>query len=407
MSIYKPKGSPYYQFDFEWRGHRFHGSTKQTTRREAEKVEREQRERAKRRVAQAGAANTSLQLDDVAGRYWNEVGQYHAGADNTWRDLARLVDYLGPTKLLTEISDDDVTKLVAWRRGHRVAPTKGAKPEDCRPIANATVNRSTTEVLKKLFTRAKAWGVRFDHEPHWKAHWLKEPKERVRELLPDEADRIDAVMREDYAPLFDFVRASGLRQKECVTLRWSEVNWESRQIVKAGKGDERVTTPITDTIRRILSPLRGHHPEFVFTYLATRTRNDRIKGRRYPVTLSGTKTRWRRTRKAAGVTNFRFHDFRHDFGTKLLRDTGNLKLVQRALNHSDIKTTARYAHVLDGEVAVAMEQLARSRKKSRSNQVKAKKALQTKGQLRDATYPGGLGVPSSNLGAPTNQAIAA
>ena len=66
------------------------------------------------------------------------------------------------------------------------------------------------------------------------------------------------------------------------------------------------------------------------------------------------------------MTGFRFHDFRHDFGTKLLRATGNLKLVQKALNHANLKTTSRYAHVLDGEVAAAMERLAESRKKSRT-----------------------------------------
>jgi site-specific recombinase XerD len=49
-----------------------------------------------------------------------------------------------------------------------------------------------------------------------------------------------------------------------------------------------------------------------------------------------------------------------------LRETGNLKLVQRALNHADIATTTRYAHVLDAEVAEAMEAVTKSRKKSRS-----------------------------------------
>jgi integrase len=68
----------------------------------------------------------------------------------------------------------------------------------------------------------------------------------------------------------------------------------------------------------------------------------------------------------AGVVGFRFHDYRHDLGTKLLRETGNLKLVQRALNHADIKSTLRYAHVLDSEVADALERVAKSRSKSRS-----------------------------------------
>jgi hypothetical protein len=40
---------------------------------------------------------------------------------------------------------------------------------------------------------------------------LKEPEERVRELQDDEADSLDAAMRDDYAPFFDFVRATGLR----------------------------------------------------------------------------------------------------------------------------------------------------------------------------------------------------
>jgi hypothetical protein len=47
MSVYRPKGSPYFHFDFQWRGDRFYGSTKRTNRREAEAVERAERERAK------------------------------------------------------------------------------------------------------------------------------------------------------------------------------------------------------------------------------------------------------------------------------------------------------------------------------------------------------------------------
>jgi site-specific recombinase XerD len=48
-----------------------------------------------------------------------------------------------------------------------------------------------------------------------------------------------------------------------------------------------------------------------------------------------------------------------------LRESGNLKLVQKALNHKDIKSTLRYAHVLDEDVANAVERLAESRIKSR------------------------------------------
>ena len=122
--------------------------------------------------------------------------------------------------------------------------------------------------------------------------------------------------------------------------------------------------PITNTVRKILWPLQGHHPEFVFTFIATRARDGRIKGQRYPVTYNGLKSHWRYLRKQAGISDFRWHDLRHDFGTKLLRETRNLKLVQRAMGHAKIATTARYAHVLDDDIAEGMEAVEKSRIRS-------------------------------------------
>src|SRR5262249_7660928 len=202
VSVYKNRDgrSPYFHFDFQVRGHRFHGSTKCTTRREAEKVEAAKREKATRLVAQLAAAKTSLRLDDVADRYWQEVGQHHAGADGTEHRLSLLIEFFGKDKLLTEITGDDVTRLVAWRRGHRL-------PNGKRLISPHTVNH-TTEQLRKLFTRAKLWGVRFEHEPRWTKHLLAVPPERVRELSDDEAERLEAATRADYAPFFAFARAS-------------------------------------------------------------------------------------------------------------------------------------------------------------------------------------------------------
>jgi hypothetical protein len=149
MSVFRDPRSPFWRYDFQWRGHRFFGSTKAKSKREAEAVERGIREQSKQQVAQAQAAATSLRLDDVAGRYWNEVGQHHVNDADTWRQIEKLIEFLGKDKIITEIIGDDVAKLVAWRRGHRVR--KG------RLISPYTVN-DTTEQLKKLFTRAKLWG---------------------------------------------------------------------------------------------------------------------------------------------------------------------------------------------------------------------------------------------------------
>ncbi|MQW72214.1 tyrosine-type recombinase/integrase [Sinorhizobium medicae] len=379
MSVYKPKNSPYYHFDFQVAGVRYHGSTETANRREAEAREKIERDKAKAAAkASKNASGGPLTIAVATGRYWSEVGERHANSETTWTDINRLVDYFGPTKLLSDISDDDVAKLVQWRRSQNAwgrEQTKDEKP--MRLVSAATVNRSTTLVLKKIFTRAKrTWKYEFPIEPSWRDHWLQEPKERVRELKATEGAAIELATRSDYQPIFDFVRATGLRLEECI-LRWSEVDWQTGWITKTGKGGRMVKTAITSTVRDILLPLRGHHPEFVFTYQAARTRTGkasykgdgegRKKGDRYPITYSGLKTQWKRIRAKAEVEDFRFHDFRHDLATKLLRKTGNLKTVQKALSHADIKTTTRYAHVLDEEVAEALESLSRSKRAQRTN----------------------------------------
>jgi integrase len=134
--------------------------------------------------------------------------------------------------------------------------------------------------------------------------------------------------------------------------------------MRPGKGGRTVSTPITDAVAALLEPLKGHHPEAVFTYTCQRTRDGHMKGQRYPITYEGGKTEWARLMKRSCVKGLRFHDLRHTTATRLLRATGNLKLVQQALNHRDIKTTTRYAHVLNDEVAEALQRVATAGQKS-------------------------------------------
>jgi integrase len=354
VSIRRDPRSPFWQYNFQIRGRRFFGSTKKANKREAEAVERQEYERAKLLVAQTEHARTSLRLDDIAGRYWQEVGQHHAGAIGTEHRLELLVSFFGKDKLLTEITSDEVAKLVAWRRGHQSPRTKTL-------ISPHTVNH-LTEQLRKLFTRGKLWGVRFQHEPHWSDHLLP-TQVRVREVSEHEAELLDT--GDDYGRVIAFARASGLRLEECL-LKWSEVQWDARQIVKRGKGDRLVTVPITVEISDILLPLRAHDPAHVFTYVFDHGVRGRAKGKRYPITVTAMQTYWKRLRQRTGFTDLRFHDLRHDFGTKLLRETGNLHLVQKAMNHRNIATTLRYAHVLDQEVRDGMERAAKLRTKLRT-----------------------------------------
>lgn len=312
-------------------------------------------------------------MQHAEGRYWSEVGQHHANAPTTWTDLERLIGYLGKDKRLDQITNDDVAKLVAWRRSHTVkGRTKTKDGDPVKLISPATVNRSTTILLRSLFSRAENfWDHSFPRKPKWGKHLIKEPKERVRYLDDQEAFALDEAFagrhertnkhqrknhRSDYELWFRFARLTGLRRNETL-IRWSNVNVFAKRITTIGKGGKEVHTPITPAVQDILDQCRGDHDEFVFTFVCERPREGQIRGKRYPITPEGAKTQWRRAEARAGVENFRFHDVRHDVATKLLRKTGNLKLVQKALNHSDIKTTVKYAHVLDDEVAAALHEI--------------------------------------------------
>lgn len=50
-----------------------------------------------------------------------------------------------------------------------------------------------------------------------------------------------------------------------------------------------------------------------------------------------------------------FHTLRHTAATWILKKTNNLKITQQILGHADIKTTLKYAHILDDEKRKALE----------------------------------------------------
>ncbi|MBO1039085.1 tyrosine-type recombinase/integrase [Brucella pituitosa] len=55
-----------------------------------------------------------------------------------------------------------------------------------------------------------------------------------------------------------------------------------------------------------------------------------------------------------GGTNFRFHDTRHTAAIRIMR-ASNLRVAQKLLGHSDIKTTTKYAHAMMEDVRSALD----------------------------------------------------
>ena len=54
---------------------------------------------------------------------------------------------------------------------------------------------------------------------------------------------------------------------------------------------------------------------------------------------------WESWLEVAGIENFRRHDLRHTFASRLVSSGVSLYVVQAFLGHSSIKVTERYSHL--------------------------------------------------------------
>ncbi len=69
------------------------------------------------------------------------------------------------------------------------------------------------------------------------------------------------------------------------------------------------------------------------------------------------KKSWSALRDKANLTNFRWHNFRHHFASRLIMSGSDLNTVRELLGHADIKMTLRYAHLAPSHKADAVERL--------------------------------------------------
>lgn len=360
MSVYRKREGEPYTYDFQVKGHRYTGSTGCNDKRSAEKFEETERRRIKAELADGAKAVVEpvkvMTIGDAAIKYFEERAQFHANSVDAERYLLWIANTIdgGPALSLTEVDNALVTKLVAKRRG---APTRrGSLP------ANSTVNRHT-EYFRMMMVEAKTvWKIAVQ-DIDWSRLMLKE-REVTTEASPELEAALMDIIRGDYAPSLRFTLLTGCRLEEVVGLKWTDVRFHSRDFTVRGKGKdglkkERVI-PMSQAIYDLLWELKDDHPEAVFSYAAKRTRDGRKKDTRYPITYNGLKTEWTRTKnrcKKAGVSlnGYRFHDNRHTAATRLVRATGNLKMVQQLLGHSDLSTAGRYAHVTTDDLRKGMD----------------------------------------------------
>ena len=333
MSVY-PKGR-YWHYDFVYKGRRYHGSTGQETRRNAESVER-----ARRLEAATGTGQDAgdLTLEIAVSRYYDEVNHTLNAAVDLQRRIDVVLDCVGKGKLLREIDTAAIADAIRRRRKY-----PGRTP------APATINRDLIDhTLRPLLNRArKVWGAKSLPAIDWRAVRLKEPKGIVREYSDAEIN----AWRDGLEPVprlaLDLMLTYGLRFGELFFLPPDIDGVGARLTLRNRKAGDTLTIPLMPEHARTLAAMAS-----------TRQADETVFG----YTYWGLMSRLRTTAAKAGLGARAIHGARHHAATTLLRSTGNLKLTQRMLGHASIQSTMRYAHATENDLRDALTTMHKARK---------------------------------------------
>lgn len=237
-----------------------------------------------------------------------------------------------------------------WRK-HIQPYVKDLKMDELDPvIAQSIINRlknykPATErqvyaLLKIFFNWTINRGLYNGPNPMRGVKIRKVDNKQTRCLNREEVKRLLQVLEiwenKRAALIVKFALFTGFRQGEILNLMWEQVG--DMIELKNTKGYSNLI-PVCSTAREILKEAEQLNKEVPSNYVFP---NKKGKKR-----VSFHKI-WDRIRKHAEINNFRFHDLRHTFATKAA-SSGEIDIyvLQKLLNHQEIKMTQRYANILD------------------------------------------------------------
>lgn len=366
MTVYRPKGSPYWHYDFQIKGRRVYGSTGVESKRAAEGIEREMR----RKAATGELDDASMMtLDAAAGRWWAERGSTLKGGDRLEARIERVITLLGPSTPISHITTEVLARAIERRRGQAITKSKAKDARKYLP-SNSTVNRDMIDTLRPILNRArKAWGAKLP-EIDWQALRMKEPKPKPKELAGNDLDLVLAQVRPHWHDLIRFAARYGCRLSEL----WFSLDDldvadldNARLKLRERKGDDDHVIPLLPEDAAMLAARLGRarsaELETVW-YREKRTKGPGGKVYLRALTADGAAIAMRRAMQRSGLKAAKgmrgMHDLRHHSGMQILRQTGNLRLAQRLLGHADIKSTMVYAHAIEADVKAGLAGLSRN-----------------------------------------------
>jgi integrase len=224
-------------------------------------------------------------------------------------------------------------------------------------LTGATANRH-----KALVSAVFAWGVQQGKVALNPAHAVAAYREndgRVRYLDEGEEAAIRKILRRDYPEReaeLDVALHTGMRRNELYRMTWDQVNLERGILTVMGKAhansrsSSRRFIPINSVCRVALEQLyaRSNGSAYVCpgSHL-TGTETDRDNRKWFQNSVA-----------AAKVENFKYHDLRHTFASRLVMAGVPIEAVKELMGHRTIQMTMRYAHLAPDFQAAAIETLA-------------------------------------------------
>jgi integrase len=136
-----------------------------------------------------------------------------------------------------------------------------------------------------------------------------------------------------------------MRKGELLNLRWDDVDFVSDTVtVREAKSGEGRRLPMSATARRALQTagrLRGQHLKM----RPVNQGSSHVFSAPQGGFLMNLNRDWYRALKKSGPNDFRFHDLRHTFASRLVMAGVDLYRVQMLMGHKTPAMTLRYAHL--------------------------------------------------------------
>lgn len=217
-----------------------------------------------------------------------------------------------------------------------------ARLADQRDWAPATVNRER-DYLSLAFKLGIRNGL-VASNPARLVTRRREDNGRIRFLSPAEEAKLRAVIRAEFPkhePELDLALATGLRQGNQCSLKWSDVDLEARQItISRAKNGRPFYAPVNSTAMAALLELKSMAGDSPYVIL---NRNKRGRGvGQPPCTPEG----WfNRAVEKAGLNGVCWHTLRHTFASRAVMAGLDLRVVADLLGHRTLAMVMRYAHL--------------------------------------------------------------